>query len=99
MLRPGRRVVHAAQRPCLKRAAATGADVLQPAVSQSCTVLYQNSEFCGFRTQWFSSGNQTKRLGTPRRCSAVKAESPSQSVRRKSLAEWITSCGVRQFWT
>jgi hypothetical protein len=29
----------------------------------------------------------------------VKAESPSQSVRRKSLAEWITSCGVRQFWT
>ena len=26
---------------------------------------YQRSEFCGFSTQWFSSGNHTSRAGTP----------------------------------
>ena len=33
-------------------------------------------EFCGFTTQWFSSGKSTRREGTPRRWSAVKAEKP-----------------------
>ena len=32
---------------------------------------YQSREFCGFRIQWFSSGNQTRRVGTFFACSVL----------------------------
>src|SRR5271156_2014231 len=40
--------------------------------SQSRNVSYQNWLFCGFRTQWPSSGKSTSFDGTPCRCSAEK---------------------------
>ena len=50
--------------------------------SQARTSSCQSLEFCGFRTQWFSSGKWRNRLGTPLRCSAVNVEMPWVSTTR-----------------
>src|SRR5205807_8184369 len=50
--------------------------------TQSFTVLYQSREFCGFSTQWPSSGKYSIFDGTPITCSVVKSWKPSLTSRR-----------------
>lgn len=40
------------------------------------------TELCGLKTQWFSLGKTTSRLGTPSLCSVLNAASPSPSTKR-----------------
>lgn len=44
--------------------------------SQAKNSRCQHTEFCGFRIQWFSSGNDTKRAGIPRSLAALNAIMP-----------------------
>src|ERR1700733_14361719 len=66
--------------------------------TQSFTVSYQRREFCGFSTQWPSSGKYSIFDGTPSICSVVKSWKPSLTSRRKSRWPWITSVGVLKFF-
>ena len=50
--------------------------------TQSFTVLYQSCEFCGFSTQWPSSGKYSIFEGTPSICSVVNSWKPSLTSRR-----------------
>jgi len=50
--------------------------------TQSFTVLYQSWEFCGFRTQWPSSGKYSIFDGMPSICSVVKSWKPSLTSKR-----------------
>src|ERR1700722_18548508 len=50
--------------------------------THSFTVLYQRREFCGFSTQWPSSGKYSIFDGTPSICSVVKSWKPSLTSRR-----------------
>ena len=62
--------------------------------TQSRTVWYQNSEFCGFSTQWFSSGKYTSFDGTPRFCSVLNSSMPWFTGTRMSCWLWMISVGV-----
>ena len=50
--------------------------------TQPFTVLYQSCEFCGFSTQWPSSGKYSISDGIPRRCRVVKSWKPSETSSR-----------------
>src|ERR1019366_677633 len=61
---------------------------------QSMNVLYQSTLFCGFRTQWPSSGKSSNFDGTFCSCRAVNNSSPWLRGTRKSCSPWITRVGV-----
>src|ERR1022692_4310930 len=61
---------------------------------QSMNVLYQSTLFCGFRTQWPSSGKSSSFDGTFCSCRAVNNSSAWLSGTRKSCSPWITRVGV-----
>src|SRR5205814_9945449 len=65
--------------------------------TQSFTVLYQSREFCGFSTQWPSSGKYNIFDGTFSRCRVVKSWKPSLTSSRKSSWPCTTSVGVLNF--
>src|SRR3954462_11753207 len=67
--------------------------------TQAFTVLYQNCEFCGFRTQCPSSGKYIILEGTFCFCNAVKSWNPSETSRRKSSWPCETRVGVLKFLT
>src|SRR5580704_16634782 len=67
--------------------------------TQLRNVLYQSALFCGFRTQWPSSGKSRSSDGTLRICSAVKSSSACEYGMRKSNSPWITSVGVWKSFT
>src|SRR3546814_10478850 len=64
--------------------------------NHACTVSCHCTLLCGFRTQWFSSGNTSSSDAMPRRCSAVNAAMPCSVGMRKSFSPWMTSIGVFQ---
>ena len=45
--------------------------------SHAKSSVYQSREFCGFRIQWFSSGNASSSLGTPWYCNASNSDKAS----------------------
>src|SRR3546814_18302352 len=53
--------------------------------NHACTVSCHCTLLCGFRTQWFSSGNTSSSDAMPRRCSAVNAAMPCSVEMRKSF--------------
>src|SRR4051812_40511027 len=61
---------------------------------QSINVLYQSALFCGFSTQWPSSGKINICEGTLCSCSAVYSCMPWFTGTRKSSSPWITRVGV-----
>src|SRR5438876_929937 len=67
--------VHTFIRPPAAASLANSIRYLTYVASQSKNVLYQNCAFCGFSTQWPSSGKTTSFDGTPCRCSALKNSS------------------------
>src|ERR1044072_9881367 len=65
--------------------------------TQSVTVFHQRREFCGFKTQWPSSGKYNIFDGTLSRWSVVKSWKPSETSSRKSSGPWTTSAGGLNF--
>src|SRR5271157_812394 len=94
--RPRERGVHPNHRPLPLAARSLSSTHFKYRPSHSCTSRHQTIRFCGLRIQRPSSGNQTKRLGTPRRCRHVNIPRPCASGTRKSCAPWMTKVGVRK---
>src|SRR5690606_16797059 len=62
--------------------------------SQPFTVSCQSTLFCGFSTQWFSSGKYRNLDSTPLRWLAVNSAMPCSTGMRKSCWPWMISIGT-----